>query len=384
MFKAVSGCLVAHGVSGAYQRLSGKLTKALLAMLLTAGAGLVPSGGLLAQEGVERHALEALDDATRSALPSQFPATDATPPPDSGSIIDRTAPDPANTIELLDNKPPLRIGLVAERGASYLQAQIEPFRSYMQDSLSRPVEVIAFNSMTTLMAAHISHQVDYSIYPASIFSMAYASCGCLTPMVAPVSREAPDGVYMVLVVRGASGIKSLADLSGRSMALSSKNGAIPFYMAMNELKKSGLNPERDLASLVGRDNPGDALALLEDGTVDAALVWSTTPYNQSLFTSDGAISAYVQSHNQSRNDRRDEATNPDFLSIWHSPAIPAGPHVIHNEVSKQDRAELINALKDMNKLDPAAYDAVERRYDGGFRSVELKDYEPLIEIATKR
>ncbi|WP_319498578.1 PhnD/SsuA/transferrin family substrate-binding protein [uncultured Cohaesibacter sp.] len=356
------------------------MTKTLLAMVLAAGAGLVSSGGLLAQEGVERHALEALDDATRNALPSQFPATDAAPLPDTGSIIDRTAPDPSNTIELLDNKPPLRIGLVAERGASYLQARIEPFRSYLQESLSRPVEVVAFNSMTTLMAAHISHQVDYSIYPASIFSMAYASCGCLTPMVAPVSREAPDGVYMVLVVRGASGIKSLADLSGRSMALSSKNGAIPFYMAMNELKKSGLNPERDLASLVGRDNPGDALALLEDGSVDAALVWSTTPYNQSLFTSEGAISAYARS----RSGRGGDATNPDFLSIWHSPAVPAGPHVIHDEVSKQDRADLINALKEMSKVDPAAYDAVERRYDGGFRSVELKDYEPLIEIATKR
>ena len=58
--------------------------------------------------------------------------------------------------------------------------------------------------------------------------------------------------------------------------------------------------------------------------------------------------------------------------------------MIHNEVSKQTRAELINALKEMNQRDPEAYDAIERRYGGGFRSVSLKDYEPLIEIATKR
>ena len=274
----------------------------------------------------------------------------------------------------------MRVGLISEQGASYLQARIEPFRRYLQESLSRPIEIVAYTSMRSLMAAHIGRQVDYSIYPASIFSMAYASCGCLTPMVAPISREAPDGIYMLLVVRGASGIQNLADLSGRSMALSSKDGAIPFYMAMNELKKAGLNPERDLDSLVGKDSPDEALELLDEGSVDAALVWSTTPYNQNIFSSEGAVSAYLQK----KHGTRQADTKPDFLSIWHSPAVPAGPHVIHNEVDKQTRADLINALKEMNQRDPEAYDAIERRYGGGFRSVSLQDYEPLIEIATAR
>ena len=360
-----------------------------------------------AQEAVERHTLDALDAYMANGpvsnmpipqgdmIPQQMqngpsPAITGVDDGAGGNDGDANANVPApsfvmpedsqNSITLIKDKPPLRMGLVAEQGASYLQARIEPFRKYLQQSLSRPVEVVAYKSMPALMAAHIGRQIDYSIYPASIFSMAYASCGCLTPLVAPVSRQAPDGIYMLLVVRGASGIKSLADLSGRTMALSSRNGAIPFYMAMNELKKSGLNPERDLDSLVARDNPQDALKLLEEGEVDAALVWSSTPYNQNIFTSEGAIAAYTAASQRGRQS----GPNPDFISIWHSPAIPAGPHVIHNEISKQEKADLVNALKDMEQQAPDAYDAIERRYDGGFRSVTLKDYDPLIEIATKR
>ena len=386
MLSSVSGCLVAC------KRLFGALIGiGFAATLCLATLGVT---GLQAQEAVERHMLDTLGRDMATQPDSNFPMTesDVRSPVDQlqplpsgeggndGSSPSITELDEPNTVTLLDDKPPLRVGLISQQGARYLQTRIEPFRRYLQESLSRPIEIVAYTSMPSLMAAHIGRKVDYSIYPASIFSMAYASCGCLTPMVAPISREAPDGIYMLLVVRGASGIQNLADLSGRSMALSSKDGAIPFYMAMNELKKAGLNPERDLDSLVGKDSPEEALELLDEGAVDAALVWSTTPYNQNIFSSEGAISAYLQKKNRGRQG----GDKPDFLSIWHSPAIPAGPHVIHNEVSKQTRAELINALKEMNQRAPEAYDAIERRYGGGFRSVSLKDYEPLIEIATKR
>ncbi|PLW75837.1 phosphate/phosphite/phosphonate ABC transporter substrate-binding protein [Cohaesibacter celericrescens] len=286
-----------------------------------------------------------------------------------------------NSIELLDHKPPFRIGLMAERGTAYLQTRIEPFRSYLQDSLSRPVEIVAFKSMVSLMAAHTAKQVDYAVYPASVFAMAQASCGCLLPLVAPVSLQAPDGIYMVLVVRGDSGIKSLADMTGRSVALSSKNGAMPFYMALNELRKSGLDADRDLSSVVSQENPQEALVLLEKGEVDAALVWSSTQYNQSLFTSQGALSAY---QNAKKGNRKSAPAEPDFLSIWSSPAIPAGPHAVHNDVSKQDRADLVKALVTMNKRDPDAYDAIERHYGAGFKPVTMENYVPLIDIATAK
>ena len=386
MFNSVSGCLVAC------QRPFGALIGICVAATLC--LAMIGAPEVKAQEAVERHMLDTLGSDMATKPSASFPMTQS----DVQSSVDQLQPLPSgegnstqvspsitqldepNTVTLLDDKPPLRVGLISEQGASYLQARIEPFRRYLQESLSRPIEIVAYSSMRSLMAAHIGRQVDYSIYPASIFSMAYASCGCLTPMVAPISREAPDGIYMLLVVRGASGIQNLGDLSGRSMALSSKDGAIPFYMAMNELKKAGLNPERDLDSLVGKDSPDEALELLDEGAVDAALVWSTTPYNQNIFTSEGAVSAYLQK----KHGARQADIKPDFLSIWHSPAIPAGPHVIHNEVDKQTRADLINALKEMNQRDPEAYDAIERRYGGGFRSVSLQDYEPLIEIATAR
>ena len=288
---------------------------------------------------------------------------------------------PTSAIELLPEPDPLRIGLMAERGASYLQSRIAPFRSYLQDTLSRPVEIVAFSSVQALMTAHTSRQIDYASYPASVFAMAQASCGCLSPLVAPISDRAPDGIYMLLVVDGERGIQSLADMTGRTLALSSKSGALPFHVALNELRRSGLDPERDLTSLYSKETPAEALEMLEKGEVDAALVWSTTHLNQMLRDSRGAISSYYNA-----KKKRGETTNGQsaFVSIWRSRPVPAGPHVVHDQISKQDRADLVKALTAMNQRDPDAYDAIERYYGGGFKSVSLDDYAPLIEIATVR
>ena len=280
---------------------------------------------------------------------------------------------------VLDVPEALKIGMIAERGIPYLQGRIEPFRRYMQESLTMPVEIVAFRSMQALIAAHISAQIDYAIYPASTFAMAQASCGCLLPLVAPISSRAPEGIYMIMVVRGSSAIRSLADLTGRSMALSSKSGALPFHVALNALRQEGLDPDRDLSTLYSRDTPQDALSMLENGEVDAVLVWSTTQFNQSLFTSPGAISAYQEAK---KNRRNKNPTEPDFLTIWRTRPVPAGPHVVHNQISKQQRAELIKALTAMKQRDPDAYDAVERFYDGGFRTVTLDHYAPLLDVAT--
>ena len=333
-----------------------------------------------AQGAVETHALPALPTQSEQSL-----SIPDNPNTDSSSVVDLSQPMPqkqsqaTKPVDLTDMPKSLRIGMVAERGATYLQGRIEPFRRYLQESLNQPVEVVGFRSMQTLIAAHTSAQIDYAIYPASSFAMAQASCGCLLPLVAPFSTSAPDGIYMLLVVRGDSPVRSLADMTGRSMALSSSSGALPFYVALNELRLQGLNPERDISTLYRRDTPQQALEMLEKGDVDAALVWSTTPFNQSLFTSDGAISAYQDAKKTRRNPN---PAQPDFLSIWQSRPVPAGPHAVHSQMPKQQRAELIRVLKRMQQDDPDAYDAVERYYDAGFRSVTLDSYAPLIAVAT--
>lgn len=345
-----------------------------------------------AQGAVETRALPALPmqtdpNLTGTADPDVTGQPDTIAAPNSASIVDLSQPMPdkgsgaENPVDLTDMPKPLRIGMVAERGVAYLQGRIEPFRRYLQQSLSQPVEVVGFRAMQALIAAHTSGQIDYAIYPASTFAMAHASCGCLMPLVAPFSTQAPDGIYMLLVVRGDSNIRTLADMTGRSMALSSKSGALPFYVALHELGLQGLNPERDLSALYRRETPQDALDMLEKGEVDAALVWSTTQFNQSLFTSEGAVAAYLAAKKTSRNPN---PAQPDFLSIWRSRPIPAGPHAVHNQMPKQQRAELIRILKRMKQDDPDAYDAVERYYDAGFQSVTLESYAPLIAVATAR
>lgn len=277
-----------------------------------------------------------------------------------------------------DRDKPFRIGIMAQRGSTYLLQRVEPFRLYVEETLLRPVEIVPFSDIRLLIAAHSAKQIDYARYPASTFAMAQAACGCLMPLVAPASLSAPDGIYMLLLVRADSPFKSLGDLTGASLALSSRKGAVPYHMALNELRRSGLDPDRDMASILVKDDPAAALDLLDQGKVDAALVWSSTPLNQLLLSRPGAVSAYWDA----RKQKNRKAKAPDFLTIWQTRPVPSGPHAVHRDLSKQDRATLITALKAMNKQAPDVYDAIERVHDGGFRAVSLEDYQSLITIAT--
>lgn len=309
-------------------------------------------------------------------LPS-FAQQNATP-----SIDDEAGATSSDSIidvdEGADRDQPFRIGMMAERGSTYLLKRMEPFRLYVEETLLRPVEIVPFSDIRLLMSAHSARQIDYARYPASTFAMAQAACGCLTPLVAPASLSAPDGIYMLLLVKADSPFKSLGDLTGGTLALSSRKGAVPYHMALSELRLSGLDPDRDMASLLVKNNPAEALDLLEAGQVDSALVWSSTPLNQLLLSRPGAVSAYAEA----RRRKNKKANDPNFLIIWQTRPVPAGPHVVHRDLSKQDRATLITALKAMNRDAPEAYDAIERVYDGGFRAVTLEDYQPLISIAT--
>ncbi len=272
----------------------------------------------------------------------------------------------------------LRIGLVATRGAAYLQARIEPFRKYLVAGLQRPVEIIAFPTAKALVLAHISKQIDYAYYPASAFAQAYASCGCVQPLVAPVLDNGHSGTFMVLVVNQDSNINSLSDLTGKTLALSSTKAAVPYHMGMNELRLSGLDPTIDLAEVVAEKRPELALERLFKGEVDAALVWSSTPYNHSLLNAPGAVASYINGLKK----KKKTLGEPDFITIWQSRPVPPSPHAVHSDMSKEDQAQLTTMLMAMVKDAPDAYDAVERFHSGGYRSVQLQDYAPLLDIAT--
>ncbi|MCT4655800.1 MAG: PhnD/SsuA/transferrin family substrate-binding protein [Cohaesibacter sp.] len=276
----------------------------------------------------------------------------------------------------------MRVGLVATRGAAYLQARIEPFRKYLSSHMQRPVEIVAFPTAEALVLAHIAKQVDYAHYPASAFALAYASCGCVQPLVAPLPQNGSQGTYMILVVKESGQIRTLADLTGKTLILSSKKDAVPYYMGLNELRQAGLDPSIDLGEILAEDSPIDALDRLFRDEADAALVWSSSPYNQGLETAPGAVASYLAARKIRK--KKKVLGEPDFITIWQSRSIPLGPHAVHKDMSKQDRAQLTTILKAMNKDDPAAYDAIERHSSAGFRAVRLDDYAPLLEIATRK
>jgi phosphonate transport system substrate-binding protein len=123
--------------------------------------------------------------------------------------------------------------------------------------------------------------------------------------------------------------------------------------------------------------PEDAVVALLDRRVDAALAWEPVagPTPSAATTAPAAV---APGRGPLAVTRRPGA---DALRIvWASPPVPHGPHVVRADLPVAWRVRLRDLLVHLETDDPAAYDAAEPEFGGGFVPVDKAAFAPLADI----
>ncbi|MCP4386251.1 MAG: phosphate/phosphite/phosphonate ABC transporter substrate-binding protein [Hyphomicrobiales bacterium] len=267
----------------------------------------------------------------------------------------------------------LRVGVPLAPNASYEIAILEPFRAYLQGATGVPVEIVAVGGYPELIDAQVSGQVNYGIYSATSFATAVETCDCVEAVAAPVAANGALGFYSVLLARKGSGIRTLAEAEGKSLALTGAGSVAGNLIPMQALAAEGIVPRQYFTRIVVEADPRAAIMALLAREVDVAVGWSSFTGTTLTGYDFGVLTRMVADG---------ELNMGQVRIIWRSPLIPFGPHAISADLPPELKQAIARAMTAIAVSAPEALDAVDSYGfgGGGFTTPDSSLYEIVMDL----
>jgi phosphonate transport system substrate-binding protein len=123
-----------------------------------------------------------------------------------------------------DQVPVLRIGLLGGENENDRLARYDKYHALLQDTFDIPVKLYPAADYAGVIQAFAAKQIEMAGMGASGYAAAYTETnGNVEPLVVAVEEDGSISYRSVMVVRADSGITSLADMKGHSLAWADPN-----------------------------------------------------------------------------------------------------------------------------------------------------------------
>lgn len=160
----------------------------------------------------------------------------------------------------------LRVSAIPDENPTELMRIYTPFAEYLSKELGIPVRYYPVVDYAATVEALAAKKLDMVWYGGFTFVQARKRTGNAIPVV---SREEDLRFHSKFITRPETGIKTLANLKGKTFSFGSVSSTSGHLMPRYFLLQNGIDPERDFATF-SFSGAHDATALwVESGKVDA-------------------------------------------------------------------------------------------------------------------
>ncbi|CCQ97656.1 Phosphonate ABC transporter [[Clostridium] ultunense Esp] len=176
----------------------------------------------------------------------------------------------------------LTVQFVPSQNADTLEAKAKPLEKLLGDKLGIPVKVSVSTDYNTIIEAMSSKQVDVGFLPPTAYVLAKEKGAAEVILQAlrfgvkqPGGQESDQLVdyYRAMVItKKGSGIKEMKDLKGKKIAWQNVTSSAGYVWPAVEMKKAGIDPEKDVVGVTVKGHDQGVLAVL-NGDVDAAAIF---------------------------------------------------------------------------------------------------------------
>ncbi|MDT8717198.1 phosphate/phosphite/phosphonate ABC transporter substrate-binding protein [Clostridium sp. 19966] len=176
----------------------------------------------------------------------------------------------------------LTVQFVPSSNAETLEAKAKPLEKLLGDKLGIPVKVSVSTNYNTIIEAMASKKVDVGFLPPSAYVLAKQKNAAelllqaqrygIKQPTGENTTELVDSYRSMIVVKKGSSIKSLQDLKGKKIAWQDVTSSAGYIWPAAEMKKAGIDPEKDVQGTIVKGHDKGILAVL-NGDVDAAAVF---------------------------------------------------------------------------------------------------------------
>lgn len=243
----------------------------------------------------------------------------------TGSAISAELPDGSKS-------NPLRVLMIpADTGTNDITADYAPVFNGITEHYGVHFDLRVGASYAAVVEGMCNDQADIAWYGAVTFGQANDRCG--VDLLAVDVKKGDSSYYSGIFVRKDSGISTIADMKGKSMAFGSPNSTSSFNFPVAMLIAAGVDPVKDLKKVIIAGSHSASIAALSEGKVDAA----------------------AASYNSFGKAVKKGAIDPEnFKPLAKSQPIPNPPMAMNKKLNNALKDTLRKAFGEIHtKIDPA-------------------------------
>ena len=227
-----------------------------------------------------------------------------------------------------------RITAIPDESPTELARKSAPLARYLEHKLGVKVEFTPVTDYAAAVEALANKQVDLAWLGGFTFVQASQRSG---GKVVPLVQRAEDEQFRSVFITVNPGIRSLADLKGRTLSFGSQSSTSGHLMPRSSLLAAGIDPDRDLKRVAYSGAHDATVAAVASGKVDAGAlnisVWEklvadrkVDPEKVRVFYTTPAYYDYNWSVHADMPPARREQLARAFIEL--SPATPEGREIL--------------------------------------------------------
>lgn len=263
------------------------------------------------------------------------------------------------------------VGLLGGENEADRLRRYDCMRDLMATTLGVPVELYPAADYAGVMQGLLAGQ----LHQAGLGASGYAGIFLQDPEAVDVVMTSANvdgslGYYSVVVARADSGLTSIEDLAGHSLAYADVNSASGYLFPRAELRLAGIEDSHFSRVGFSGGHEQGVIAVL-NGQYDAAATWSSLLGEEAEGYSRGNLRRMVENGLLNMEEIR---------IVWTSELIPNGPTVIRRDLPAEARALVLDLFLGMKDTHPECYANVVGGDGGGFVEIGPEFYETAVRL----
>ncbi len=270
--------------------------------------------------------------------------------------------------------PVIRMGLLGGENDADRLARVDEYKKLLELTFNVPVKLLVAADYAGVIQAFAATQLDISYMSPAAYAAAWLeSDGDVVPLVVTEEQDGTTSYVSVMYARADSGIMSLADMKGHSLAWADPNSASGYLIPRSEFRAQGIDP--DSGKYFSRTgfaggHEQTVIAVL-NGQYDAGVTWTSGLGEPAAGYTRGTLRMMVDKKMLDMKDLR---------IIWHSRPILNGPLTVRKSTPQSFQDDMLA----FHLALPLAYPDIYHSFDmgSGKRWVPVKhaDFQPFIDM----
>ena len=266
-----------------------------------------------------------------------------------------------------------RIGLLGGENTQDRLKRYDAFQKLLQQSLGIPVKIFPAADYAGVMQGLAAGQLDATEFSPSAFAGTWLDCKCVEPVVVPLEKDGSIFYIAAMVVRKDSGINSIDDMKGHSLAFTDPNSASGYLIPSVTLRAKGIDlADGKFFSHIGFSGGHEqGVVAVLNRQYDACVVWSSGQGDEATGYTRGVLRSMVD---------KGMLKMADVKVIWTSDKVPNGPWTVRSALPPDLRQAFHDFMRDLPISHKDIYDSVEQGTGVGYQDATFEIYQGMIAL----